>query len=103
MRYPQWIHLWVATIGKQYTIDKLVLQSANKGVAKSVFPVGDEPFSTFDPSKTIHCIASSRSFNARMVTSPIISGGINKGLVNLDVQVKKIMGVKPLRLEDIQD
>ena len=83
--------------------DKLVLQSANKGVAKSVFPVGDEPFSTFDPSKTIHCIASSRSFNARMVTSPIISGGINKGLVNLDEQVKKIMGVKPLRLEDIQD
>lgn len=82
--------------------DKLVLQSANKGVAKSVFPLGEEPYSTFDPSKTIHCVASSRSFNARMVTSPIVSGAINKGLVNLDEQVKKIMGIKPLRLEDIQ-
>lgn len=83
--------------------DKLVLQSANKGVAKSIFPVGDEPYSLFDPTKTIHCVASSRSFNARMVTSPIVSGAINKGLINLDEQVKKIMGIKPLRLEDIQD
>lgn len=82
--------------------DKLVLQSANKGVAKSVFPLGEEPYSTFDPSKIIHCVASSRSFNARMVTSPIVSGAINKGLVNLDEQVKKIMGINPLRLEDIQ-
>ena len=82
--------------------DKLVLQSANKGVAKSVFPIGDEPYSMFDPTKTIHCVASSRSFNARMVTSPIVSGAINKGLVNLDEQVKKIMGVPLLKLEDIQ-
>ena len=83
--------------------DKLVLQSANKGTAKTVFPLGEEPYSTFDPTKIIHCVASGRSFNARMVTSPIVSGAINKGLVNLDEQVKKIMGVDLLRLEDIQD
>ena len=82
--------------------DKLVAQSANKGVIKQLFPEGDEPYSSFDPSKTIHAVFSSRSFNARMVTSPIVSGAINKGLVNLDEQVKKIMGIKPLRLEDIQ-
>ena len=82
--------------------DKVVAQSANKGVVKAVFPKGEEPYSSFDPSKTIHAVFSSRSFNARMVTSPIVSGAINKGLVNLDEQVKKIMGIKPMRLEDIQ-
>lgn len=82
--------------------DKIVAQSANKGVVKAVFERGEEPYSSFDPSKTIHAVFSSRSFNARMVTSPIVSGAINKGLVNLDEQVKKIMGIKPLRLEDIQ-
>ena len=64
--------------------------------------MGDEPYSSFDPSKTIHAVFSSRSFNARMVTSPIVSGAINKGLVNLDEQVKKIMGLPLQRLEDIQ-
>ena len=82
--------------------DKLVAQSANKGVVKAVFPEGEEPYSSFDPSKTIHAVFSSRSFNARMVTSPIVSGAINKGLVNLDEQVKKIMGLPLQRLEDIQ-
>ena len=82
--------------------DKVVAQSANKGVVKLLFPAGEEPYSSFDPSKTIHAVFSSRSFNARMVTSPIVSGAINKGLVNLDEQVKKIMGIKPMRLEDIQ-
>lgn len=82
--------------------DKLVAQSANKGVVKYIFPAGDEPYSSFDPSKKIHAVFSYRSFNARMVTSPIVSGAINKGLVNLDEQVKKIMGHKLLPLEDIQ-
>lgn len=82
--------------------DKLVAQSANKGVARSIFPLGDEPYSSFDTTKTIHAVFSSRSFNARMVTSPIVSGAINKGLVNLDEQVKKIMGLPLQRLEDIQ-
>ena len=82
--------------------DKLVAQSANKGVVKAVFPEGEEPYSSFDPSKTIHAVFSSRSFNARMVTSPIVSGAINKGLVNLDEQIKKIMGLPLQRLEDIQ-
>lgn len=82
--------------------DKVVAQSANKGVAKSIFPAGDEPYSSFDPSKTIHAIFATRSFNARMVTSPIVSGAINKGLVNLDEQVKQIMGIKKKTLEEIQ-
>jgi len=83
--------------------DKLTLQAANKGVVKTIFPKGDEPYTKFRPNEPIHAIASSRSFNARMVTSPIISGAINKGLIELDRQVKEIMGITPKSLEEIQE
>ena len=54
------------------------------------------------PDQPIHALASSRSFNARMVTSPIVSGAINKGLIELDRQVKEIMGLEQRPIEDIQ-
>ena len=82
--------------------DKLVWQSANKGVIKYVFPEGKEPFTAHAPNKPIHALGSSRSFNARMVTSPIISGAMNKMLIALDEQVKEIMGIPVPRVEDIQ-
>ena len=47
-------------------------------------------------------MAASRSFNARMVTSPIVSGALNKGLIELDRKVKAIMGLEALPLEEIQ-
>lgn len=96
------IEFYVKYFDNMGIADKLVAQSANKGTIKYIFPEGDEPYSEFDPSKIIHAVFSFRSFNARMVTSPIVSGAINKGLVNLDEQVKKIMGLPLLRLEDIQ-
>ena len=37
-----------------------------------------------------------------MVTSPIISGAMNKMLIALDEQVKEIMGIPVPRVEDIQ-
>lgn len=79
-----------------------MLQSANKGVIKDIFPSGYEPFTAHDPDKPIHVMASSRSFNARMVTSPIVSGALNKVLINLDEQVKNIMGIPVPKVEDIQ-
>lgn len=91
----------VASINK-VCMDKLVLQSANKGVCKYIFPEGKEPFTKHDPDKKIHAVASSRSFNARMVTSPIRSGALNKLLIGLDEEVKKIMGIEVPAIEDIQ-
>lgn len=85
-----------------YRLDKLTFQSANKGVVKSIFPEGEEPYTEFRPDQPIHAVASSRSFNARMVTSPIVSGAINKGLIELDRQVKEIMGIDQKPIEDIQ-
>ncbi len=82
--------------------DKLTLQSATKGVIKYIFPEGKEPFTDFRPEETIHIMASSRSFNARMVTSPIISGALNKGLIELDRAVKDIMGLPFTTVELLQ-
>jgi len=66
-----------------------------------IFPEGQEPYTEFRPEEKIHAMASSRSFNARMVTSPIVSGAINKGLIELDRQVKEIMGITPKPIEEV--
>ena len=73
--------------------DKVVAQSANKGVVKNIFPKGLEPFSENNPNETIHALFAARSFNARMVTSVWTSGAINKCMIELDKQVKSIMGI----------
>lgn len=96
------ICFYIKYIDKLGIGDKLVWQSANKGVIKDIFPPGMEPFTKREPNKKIHAMGSSRSFNARMVTSPIVSGALNKMLIGLDEQVKKIMGLKVPDLEDIQ-
>lgn len=80
----------------------MTFQAANKGVVKTLFAPGDEPYTKSRPDQPIHALASSRSFNARMVTSPIVSGAINKGLIELDRQVKEIMGLEQRPIEDIQ-
>ena len=38
----------------------------------------------------------------RMITSVLVSGAINKGLIELDRQVKGIMGYKWKTLEEMQ-
>ena len=74
--------------------------NANKGTIKFIFPQGQEPFTASAPDKPIHVLVSSRSFNARMVTSPIVSGALNKALIGLDEEVKKIMGIPIIPLEE---
>ena len=82
--------------------DKTVAQSANKGVVKNIFPKGLEPFSEYRHDESIHALYAARSFNARMVTSVWVSGGINKCMIELDRKVKEIMGIQPKHIEDIQ-
>lgn len=82
--------------------DKVVAQSANKGVVKNIFPEGLEPFSENRPDESIHALFAARSFNARMVTSVWSSGAINKCMIELDSKVKEIMGITPNSIEDIQ-
>lgn len=82
--------------------DKVVAQSANKGVIKNIFPSGLEPFSETHPEEKIHALFAARSFNARMVTSVWSSGAINKCMIELDRAVKDIMGIERSPLEDIE-
>lgn len=82
--------------------DKTVAQSANKGVVKNIFPKGYEPFSEYRPDEKIHALYAARSFNARMVTSVWTSGAINKCMIELDRQVKEIMGIPWTPLEDME-
>lgn len=83
-------------------MDKLVAQSANKGVVKGIFPDDLTPFSEFRPNEQIHALFAARSFNARMVTSVWSSGAINKCMIELDRAVKDIMGISWGKLEDME-
>ena len=81
--------------------DKLVNYSANKGVVRDILPEGKEPKSSFRPDEPIDAMVSERSINARMVTSTLIMGVINKGLIELDRHVKDICGIEWKYLNDM--
>lgn len=83
--------------------DKIVAQSANKGVVKGIFPEDLNPFSEFRPEENIHALFAARSFNARMVTSVWSSGAINKCMIELDRAVKGIMGIPVKPLEEMEE
>lgn len=74
--------------------DKLIFLGAQKGVAKEVVQEGDEPKSSYRPDEPIDAIASMISFDKRMVAAPLLYTLMGKGLVELDRQVKDIMGIK---------
>lgn len=80
--------------------DKVVYYSALKGVTKDIFPEGDEPYSDFrGPDEKLDTVLSVGSVNGRMVGSIIVTGCINKVLIELNRKVKDIMGIK-YNLED---
>ena len=74
--------------------DKLVYFSALKGVVKEIFHEGKEPYSEYRPEEKVHSFLPVGSINARMVSSVLTLGSINKVLIELDRHVKDIMGVK---------
>ena len=74
--------------------DKLIYGTAVKGVAKDIFPVGEEPYSEYRKNEKIHALLSIGSINARMVTSVLITTAINKGLIELSRHIKDMAGIK---------
>lgn len=80
-------------------MDKLVAQSANKGTVKDIYSMDLAPFTKLHPEEKINALFAARSFNARMVTSVFASGAINKCLIELDRQVKDIMGLPYISVE----
>ena len=88
------VEFYIKYYDKMSVGDKLVYFSALKGVVKEIFPEGKEPYSEYRPEETVHSFLPVGSVNARMVTSVLTLGAINKVLIELDRHVKDIMGVK---------
>ena len=62
-----------------------------------------EPFTADHPDEKINALFAVRSFNARMVTSVFVSGGINKVLVELDRKIKDIMDLDYIPVEEANE
>lgn len=75
------------------TGDKLIYGTAVKGVCKDIFPKGEEPYSEYRKDEKIHALLSIGSINARMVTSVLITTGINKFLIELSRKCKDMAGI----------
>lgn len=88
------VEFYIKYYDKMSVGDKLVYFSALKGVVKEIFPEGKEPYSEYRPEEKVHSFLPVGSVNARMVTSVLTLGAINKVLIELDRYVKDIMGVK---------
>ena len=73
--------------------DKLIYYSAVKGVVKDIFPKGDEPYSDFRKNEKMDSLVSLGGINARMVTSVIKVGSLNKLLVELTRSCKDILDI----------
>lgn len=75
------------------TGDKLIYGTAVKGVCKDIFPKGEEPYSEYRQDEKLHALLSIGSINARMVTSVLITTGINKFLIEMSRKVKDMAGI----------
>lgn len=73
--------------------DKLIYNTAIKGVIHDIIPKGKEPYTDFRPNEPIDTLLTSSSVNARMVASIITGGSLNKVLIELTRQCKDILGI----------
>ena len=81
--------------------DKLVHNGGLKGVIYDVIPKGKEPTTDFRPTEFVSASMSVSSSYARMVTSIILNGLINKVLIELDRACKEDLGIKWKPLQDM--
>ena len=87
------IIIYIKYFDKMSVGDKIVNWAALKGVVKTIPPKGKEMYSEYRPNEEVSSMFSMNSVNARMVSSIQLVGAIDKGLIELDRQVKEIMGL----------
>ena len=73
--------------------DKLVWKSANKGVNKGIFPVGEEPYTEMRPNEVIDGFITNTSINGRMVNSIGEYGALAKLMIELARTCKDMAGI----------
>ena len=82
--------------------DKLVYSAALKGVIKDIFKEGEEPTTDFRPDEYVEGFITTSGVNARMVSSIIINGLINKGIIELTRKCQEHLGIKWKYLYDME-
>lgn len=82
--------------------DKLIYNYALKGVVKKVISEGDEPYTDLRPNEKIEALLTTSGINARMVTSIIVNGLINKILIETTRQCQEKLGLKWRNLYEIE-
>jgi RNA polymerase Rpb2, domain 6. len=80
--------------------DKLTYNTAIKGVIKDIIPEGKDPYTDFRKDEPIDALLTSASVNARMTPSVMITGSLNKVLIELSRQCKEKLGIKWTNLEN---
>lgn len=81
--------------------DKLVFYQALKGVNSTIIPRGQEAYTDFRPNEHINAFLTIDGVMARMVTSAISNGLINKIIIELTRQCQEKMGIKWRPIQDI--
>lgn len=73
--------------------DKITLDVANKETIKGIISDKDAPYTEFRPHEQVSSIGSLAGVNARMVTSSIRKGSLQKLMVELDRHVKDMLDI----------
>ena len=73
--------------------DKIVYFAANKATIKNIIPEENTPYTDFRPNEKIDAFVSQISIDKRVVNSIPINGAINKLLIEMDRNVRDILGI----------
>jgi len=74
--------------------DKIVYFAANKATIKNIIPKENTPYTDFRPNEPIDAFISQISIDKRLVNSIPINGAINKLLIEMDRNIRDILGIK---------
>jgi hypothetical protein len=78
-----------------------VSSNANKNIIYDVYDSEDAPYTDFRPTEKIDLVNSCSAIDGRMITSPFMTGLMNKIMIELSRKVDDIMGVKWKTLHEI--
>ena len=95
------IEIYLKATDKMGIGDKLVYGTALKGVLMDVIEKGQEPYTDFRPNENVEAILTTSGVLARMVSSIILYGSINKAMLELDRACKELLGIKWKNLYDM--
>lgn len=95
------IEFYIKTVDQFGVGDKLVFSNGLKGVCGSVIQKGQEATSSYRPKEFVSAFLTSTGLAGRMVVSGLLTGYINKGLIELVRQCQDDLGIKWKYIQDI--